>query len=419
VDGDGAVSEKDAVQILRRIVGVSLPTSREDILADAWPALGGTPSTQGNHWSPGDGVINVRDVVEVVRTAAGLAPIQDVGPIVYDVAGSGPHRRSLIEEALKDHPEKGGDGPAEDIYLFDPWDLAIAPNGDVYFTEYFGERVRVLKTDGAIRTLSGSFRSEGFADGRPTRARFHHPEGIALLPDGRLVVADTHNHAIRKVAPDGSVTTLAGSGRTGYMDGTGSSAVFNEPNGLCTDPQGNVYVADTSNHRIRKIAPDGLVSTIAGYGYVGTMGGQALSAQFAYPTGVHFDPRDGSLYSSDLVTVRRLSSGRVVTLAGAFPQGYREGAGTDAGFYAPYGMDLDASGRLWVADWLNGLVRAIDLNDPKMPVTTVSGTPPNGEYFNGPVSTARFAGLMNVRVAPNGFVYLADTDNQRIRVLAP
>lgn len=418
VDGDNAVTSADAVQILRRILGMSRPTGRENILADAWP-VGGTPTTRDYNWSPGDGIIDVHDAVEVLRTATGIAPVRDIGPIVYDVAGSGPHRRVFPEDVIKTNPRKAGDGHGLEIYLFDPWDLALAPNGDVYFTEYFGERIRVLKPDGTVRTVAGTFATSGRVDGKATQARFRNPEGIALLPDGSLAVADTNNSVIRKIAPDGSVTTLAGWGRPDFRDGTGTGAAFDQPNGLCADPAGNIYVADTFNHRIRKITPEGKVSTIVGQSNTGYSGESAQWTQLFYPTGVHFDPRDGSLYISDLSTVRRLYGGRVETLAGSDPPGYREGSGFSAGFNAPYGMDLDASGTLWVADWLNGLVRTINLKDRAMPVTTVAGVHPNGQYLSGPAKLARLSGLMNVRVAPNGWVYLADTDNQRIRVLAP
>jgi sugar lactone lactonase YvrE len=418
VDGDGVVSETDAVQVLRSILGLRPPTGREEILGDAWPAQG-AGTTQATRWSPGDGAIDVRDVVEVLRSAAELSPASDIGPIVYDVAGSGPVGRGRTMMALREHPEKAGDGDARNLYLFDPWDLAVAPNGDVYFTEYYGERVRVLKPDGTVRTVAGSYDKTGFVNGPPTRALFQHPEGIALLPDGSLAIADTFNNVIRRVAPDGSVTTLAGYGAPYHQDGPGPQAAFYQPNGVCTDPAGNVYVADTNNHRVRKIAPDGTVTTVAGIGFAGYLNGQPLLTQFTFPTGVYFDARDGSLYISDLATVRRLSNGRMVTLAGDSPPGYREGAGVKARFNAPYGLDLDASGRLWVADWLNGLVRTVDLKDPSLPVTTVAGIYPNGSYFNGPARMARLTGLMNARLAPNGWVYLADTDNQRIRVLAP
>jgi serine/threonine protein kinase, bacterial len=418
VDGDNAVTPADAIQILRRIVGMSPPTERENILADAWP-VGGTPTAKEYIWSPGDGVINLHDMVEVLRTATGITRVRDVGPIVYDVAGSGPHRRVLPLDVLRTDPRKAEDGPGLEIYLFDPWDLAIAPNGDVYFTEYFGYRVRVLKKDGTVRTVSGSFNAPGFVDGRASRARFRNPEGIAILPDGSLVIADTNNSSIRKVAPDGSVTTLAGGGRAEYRDGFGQGASFDQPNGLCTDPEGNVYVADTFNNRIRKISPQGTVTTLVGSGIFGYSDGPAPTAQLAYPTGVHFDPRDGTLYISDLSTVRRLVMGYVETLAGSPPPGYQEGSGRTARFNAPYGIDMGASGTLWVADWLNGLVRTINVRDRSMPVTTVAGVPPNGGYYSGPANMARLTGLMNVRMAPNGWVYLADTDNQRIRVLVP
>jgi hypothetical protein len=150
-----------------------------------------------------------------------------------------------------------------------------------------------------VSTLAGVAGQPGSADGDATTARFHSPRGLAAAPDGSLYVADSGNHTIRRIAPDGRVTTVAGeAGVAGSNDGIGSAAHLNTPSGLAVDAAGNVYIADTGNHTIRRLSPNGLLETIAGTpGVAGFTDGDALSAQFRGPVGLTL--LGDSLYVAD------------------------------------------------------------------------------------------------------------------------
>jgi sugar lactone lactonase YvrE len=387
------------------------PTPRERVLGDVWPA--GEGQVLDHRWSAGDGTLDFEDVAEVLRLATGLRKTSDIGPIVLDIAGSGP----TFRQNPTDDPYKSGDGGVDDVYLYDPWDLAVAPTGEIYFTEYVANRVRALDTQGKIRTLAG-YAKEGFQDGHGVVARFRHPIGIARLPDGSLAVADTLNHAIRRVTLGGDVTTLAGTGKRGFKDGPGVEAQFNEPNGIAADPQGNLYVADELNNRIRKITPDGFVSTLAGEGGKGFEDGPGPDARLFWPTGVTYDPRDGSLFIADMNNhaIRKLTpTGELVTLAGNGVKGTSDGYGSQAQFRIPYGTDLDSEGRLWIADWGNETIRVMQ---PDGRVETFAGSKPAG-HIEGPAPFAKFDGLMNVRVGQNGILFVTSTDNERIQAVFP
>ena len=136
-------------------------------------------------------------------------------------------------------------------------------------------------------------------DGVGTAARFASPRGIALDNEGNIYIADQNNHAIRKITPSGRVTTLAGNGTAGYADGVGKSARFNQPLAIAVDAEGNVYVSDNYNHRIRKISPAGLVTTVAGSGTAGNLNGVGVSAAFNRPYGLWVDPSGNVIYVAD------------------------------------------------------------------------------------------------------------------------
>ncbi|HKY45143.1 MAG TPA: NHL repeat-containing protein [Pyrinomonadaceae bacterium] len=179
----------------------------------------------------------------------------------------------------------------------DPFGVAVATDGTVYVADA-GEsnRIRKITLDGTVATFAGG--SEGFSDGLTTSASFNTPSGLALDANGNLYVADTGNNRIRKITPEGQVSTVAGDGTAGYLDGPASQAQFNGPIGIAVDAQGNVYVADAYNDRIRLITNDGQVSTVAGKGTPGYADGDRNTALFDTPCGI-VAANDGSLIIAD------------------------------------------------------------------------------------------------------------------------
>eukprot|EP00439_Symbiodinium_sp_Y106_P004756 s6860_g1.t1 len=184
------------------------------------------------------------------------------------------------------------DGQCKDACFNDPKDVAIDSNGDIFVADTSNHRIRKI-SQGVVSTLAGCG-TAGFQDGPGESAAFADPESVAIDLQGNIVVADTNNHSIRKVTPEGQVSTLAGAGMEGYIDGPGAEARFHCPEGLAVDGDGNVIVADTENHRIRKVQPDGKVSTIVG-GDMGFADGALETARFHTPTDVAVDGDVGVL----------------------------------------------------------------------------------------------------------------------------
>lgn len=177
---------------------------------------------------------------------------------------------------------------------FFPKGIAVDASGNLYVADDINHRVRKITPAGTVSTLAGS--ALGSADGAGTAAQFNRPTGVALDASGNVYVADAKNHRIRKITPNGTVSTLAGS-TEGFAEGTSTAARFSEPVGLAVDASGNVYVADSDNSRIRKITPDGTVSTLAG-GSAGFADGTATTARFRSPSGVAVDAA-GIVYVAD------------------------------------------------------------------------------------------------------------------------
>jgi sugar lactone lactonase YvrE len=201
----------------------------------------------------------------------------------------------------------------------------------------------------------------GVRDGDASEARFSDPFGVAAAADGTVYVADAGEaQRIRRISPDGRVSTVAG-GHDGFADGVGEAAQFSSPSGLAIDAGGTLYVADTGNNAIRRIAPDGRVSTLAGDGVAGDRDGPALQARFNGPIGVAVDAA-GRIIVADTYNdrVRAIDpDGTVRTLAGANQPGTADGVGAQARLHTPCGVAIDVSGRIHVADTGNGLVRTI------------------------------------------------------------
>jgi hypothetical protein len=233
-----------------------------------------------------------------------------------------------------------------------------------------------MAQDYTFTTLAGlSEAGAGWYDGTGGAARFNYPSSVTADRGGNVYVADTSNHTIRKVTPAGVVTTLAGlAGSTGTTNGAGSTARFSYPSGAAVDSGGNVFVADAGNHSIRKVTSAGVVTTLAGLaGSPGANNGTGSAARFDYPYGVAVDS-GGNVYVADDYnhTVRKITpAGEVTTLAGqAGSSGTNDGTGTAANFSYPQGVAVDSGGNLYVADTYNHTIRQIT---PVGEVTTLAG----------------------------------------------
>jgi RHS repeat-associated protein len=258
----------------------------------------------------------------------------------------------------------------------------------------------------------------GFADGTGSAAKFNSTSAMVCDPAGNVYVADASNNRIRKITPAGVVTTYAGSGTAGATNGPAASATFHGPLGVCIDAAGNLYVADYTNNLIREISAGGTVSTLAGNGTAGFVNGSATSAEFNTPTDVAVDGA-GNVYVSDFGNnvIREITpSGIVSTLAGSGTAGYANGTGTAAKFNGPQGLIFDHSGNLIVCDKANGVIRSITVVGV---VTTIAGTAGTAGYLNGTGTAAKFNAPAAITIDPAGNFYVADFGNNCIRAISP
>jgi streptogramin lyase len=254
-------------------------------------------------------------------------------------------------------------GPGITAQFNGPYGDAVDGQGNVYVAEFANNIIRKITSSAIVTTLAGD-RSAGFADGIDTIAEFNAPWGVTLDMQGNFYVADRNNNRIRKITASGVVSTLAGNGIAGNVDGTGSNAEFNNPTGVTVDNQGNVYVADWLNHLIRKVTPDGTVTTLAGSGTPSFADGIGKNASFNQPVGVAVDSQ-GNVYVADENNnrVRKITpTGVVTTLAGNGTQGFADGTYNTAEFNLPVGVALDAQGNVYVADQYNNRIRKISVN---------------------------------------------------------
>lgn len=296
--------------------------------------------------------------------------------------------------------------------LYNPISTATDAAGNVYVADAGNHMIRKISPNGTVSTLAGAGYA-GYADGQGTSAVFQHPSAIAVDGSGNVFVSDQQNHRIRKITPSGSVTTFAGSGSPGFADGTGTGASFQYPMGLAFDGLGNLFVADAYNHRIRKITPSGTVSTYAGTGAVGSVNSTALLSTFNYPMGLALDAA-GNLYIADRFNhmVRKISaSGNVTTLAGSGSIGSSNGAGTGASFNYANGVAVDGSGNVYVADQQNNMIRKITQAGV---VTTLAGTTSAGSD-DGDTNVARFTSPYGLCIDTQGNLYIAENSSNRIR----
>lgn len=289
-----------------------------------------------------------------------------------------------------------------------PQDVAVDSVGNVYVADTQNNKIRKITSAGVVATLAGSGAS-GAVDGTGIAASFSYPQGVAVDSSGNVYVAEYYK--IRKITPAGAVTTLAGSGVPGSKDGTGAAASFFYPGGIAVDDIGNVYVADGSNNKIRKITPAGVVTTFAGSGVSGSEDGTGTEASFSYPGGVAVDKNE-NVYVADSRNhkIRKITpAGVVTTLAGSGRPGSRDG--TAASFFGPDGVAVDSSGDVYVVDSGNHKIRKIT---PAGVVTTLAGSGALGAV-DGTGSAASFYVPLGVAVDSSGNMYVADPSNNLIR----
>lgn len=316
----------------------------------------------------------------------------------------------------------GDSGPALQATLNLPAGVAVDTAGNVYVADSANHRIRRVAPDGIITTVVGTGEAGDDGDGGPARdARLRRPLGVAVGADGTLFVADTYNHRIRMVAADGTITTVAGTGEPGFAGdgGPGAAALLAYPTGIAVGAGGALYIADTGNHRVRRLAADGAITTVAGTGAAGFNGdgGPATLARLNSPRGVAV-AADGTLYIVDREN-RRIrmvdADGLITTVAGNGSSGFNgdRGDATQATLRAPYDVAVDSRGNLYVADTFNHRIRKVT---PDGGIRTVAGSERFGFSGDGwPAGQAALHYPLGVAVDIAGNLYIADAFNHRVR----
>ncbi|HEY6142187.1 MAG TPA: gliding motility-associated C-terminal domain-containing protein [Flavobacterium sp.] len=307
------------------------------------------------------------------------------------------------------------DGTGTTASFNSPQGLALDNSKNLYVAAGFNFKIRKITPTGVVSTFAGNI-FPGSVDGTGTAASFNVTCGVATDALGYLYVADTNNCKIRKISPTGVVTTLAGSGTIGASDGIGAAASFYYPFGLAVDALGNVYVADNGNSKIRKITPSGVVTTFAGNGATGTADGTGTNAQFYAPYAITIDAT-GNLYVADAgnLNIRKITpAGVVTTLAGSGVIGAADGTGTASSFNSPVGIAVDNLGNLFVSDRDNNNIRTIT---PAGVVTTLVGSGLMGAT-DGIGTAASFDAPVGLAVDNSGYLYVSEIGNHKIRKIS-
>lgn len=283
--------------------------------------------------------------------------------------------------------------------FFYPSGVAVDTIGNLYVADRSNHCIRKITPAGLVSTFAGN-KSQGFADAKGTSARFYYPTGITIDKNGNLYVADDYDDRIRKITPSGEVTTFAGTGDSGSTDGAANIAKFTSPTGIACDSTGNLFVCDLGNNKIRKITPAGVVSTIH------------TNMVLTWPRGIAVDA-NGYLYVTDLYNriFKITQDGTTSIFAGSTNAGNVDGTGTSARFKSPYGLTISKDGNLYVSDGYNNSIRKITSEGI---VTTIAGTGEEG-FADGNKTSSKFKLPYGIAIDQNLSLYIADYDNHRIR----
>jgi len=290
---------------------------------------------------------------------------------------------------------------------YNPTGIIAADDGTLYVTDTYHHDIRKISTDGKVSKVAGSIK--GFKDGNSKDALFDCPCSITVSNDGTLYVADTYNHRIRKISTDGIVSTIAGSSK-GFKDGNGNVALFSRPYGITISRDGTLYIADTDNQRIRKISTDGIVSTVAGSTEFGFRDGNANVALFNDPCSIVIS-HDDTLYVSDHhnYRIRKISTnGMVSTIAG--PRSFGD---TNGFTHFPIGIAISRYGILYVADsFVNRILKIL----PNGVVSVFAGSKIGSKgYKDGNLNESLFSYPFGIAISHDSTLYVTDQNSRRIR----
>ncbi|MFE9135463.1 RICIN domain-containing protein [Streptomyces sp. NPDC007355] len=320
---------------------------------------------------------------------------------------------------------EGDEGQAGSARLNYPYGIAVDGAGTLYFSDHGNHRIRKITADGTITTIAGTGIGGYKGDDAPaTAAQLNWPRDVVVDGAGTVYIADSSNHRVRKITADGKVSTVAGTGRAG-SGGDGELAVsaqLNNPFGLAVDSAGVLYVAEYNGHRVRRITADGRISTVAGTGTAGSKGdgGPATSAQLNRPQAVAVDDA-GGLYIADSNNhrVRKVAAdGTISTVAGTGTAGFGgdDEQATSARLNSPLGVMVDGTGALYIADSSNHRVRKVAADGT---ISTVAGTGTAGfGGDDGPAASALLNNPVGLAVDRSGALHIADHVNHRIRKVA-
>jgi sugar lactone lactonase YvrE len=314
----------------------------------------------------------------------------------------------------------GDSGPATSARLNMAGGVAVDAQGNTYIADTWNHRVRKI-AGGIVTTLAGTGQEGSAGNGGPAaQATLSFPRAVAVDAQGNVYVSDTGNSAVRKITPNGTISAFAGTGAVGFAGdlGAATSARLSYPRGLAVDSNGNVYVADTWNYRIRKISAAGTIQTVAGNGSYGVFGdgGQAVNASLGAIEALALDAQ-GNLYISDPYhhRVRRIGTGGVITtvVGGSFGDYGDGGAAAIAKLKYPRGVAVDQQGNLLLADSMNHRIRKALVSGS---ISTVAGTGSAGYSGDGGLATgAQLNTPGGLAIDSAGSLVLADLLNYRVR----
>jgi uncharacterized repeat protein (TIGR01451 family) len=353
------------------------------------------PTLSGYVFTPASATFNsisANQTANFIASSSGATPQY----VISTIAGTGTQGYS------------GDGGPSSIAQLAFPWGIALDSAGNLYIADVYNQRVRKVAVNGTISTVAGNG-SAGYSGdgGQATSAQLNQPFDVAVDAAGNLYVADSANHRVRKVAANGTISTVAGTGTAGYSGdgGLATSAQLNGPDGLTVDAAGNLYIAEYANNSVRKVAPNGVISTFAGNGTLGYSGdgGAATSAQLNAPHGMAASP-GGSLYIAD----SNNSVVRVVASNGTIST-------VNVSVFRPCGVALDTAGNLYIANTYAQTVLKLTSGGV---VTTVAGDGISGfSGDGGPATSAALNFPSEVAVDARGNFYISDTNSQRVRLV--